>query len=254
MLREALLAQTLVQLADTLVQDFDVVDMLTLLVDRCVEILDVDASGLMLANSGGDLRVLAASSEVMRVLELFELQAQEGPCLDAYRSGARVSSDDLTQDPERWPRFAAAALQVDFTSVHALPLRLRGTVIGALNLFRAAPGALDAADIDAGQALADIATIAILQYRATFEAQTVATQLKRALDSRIVIEQAKGVVAERTGVDMQQAFLALRSHARTNNLRLETVARSVIDQTLIASELDRKRAARDAKPDPEPRR
>lgn len=243
MLREALLAKTLVQLADTLVQDFDVVDMLTLLVDRCVEILEIDASGLMLASSGGNLRALASSSEAMRLLELFELQADEGPCLDCYHTGKPVSSKDLSCEHGRWPRFNTAALEAGFHSVHAFPLRLRGTVIGALNLFRTAPGTLTEADVNAAQALADIAAIAILQNRASFEAETVADQLNRALNSRIVIEQAKGIVAERTGLNMEQAFHALRSHARNHNLRLEAVARGVIDRTLVASALDRRHSA-----------
>ncbi len=137
--REAMLARTLVELADTLVADFDVVDLLTLLADRCVEVLGVGAAGLMLVAPEGDLRVMASSSETMRVLELFELQSQEGPCLDCYRTGQPVVNQDLATVNGRWPRFAAKALEAGFHSVHALPLRLRGTVIGALNLFHTEP-------------------------------------------------------------------------------------------------------------------
>ena len=199
MAREAMLARTLVELADTLVADFDVVELLTLLADRCVDVLDVGAAGLMLAAPDGDLRVMASSSETMRVLELFELQAEEGPCLDCYRTGQPVVNQDLAAVDGRWPRFAAEALAAGFHSVHALPMRLRGTVIGALNLFHIDPGEMRQADVDAAQALADVATIAILQHRATLEAQVLNEQLNQALNSRIVIEQAKGMVAEREG-------------------------------------------------------
>jgi GAF domain-containing protein len=236
--REALLARTFVELADTLVADFDVVELLTLLADRCVDVLDVDAAGLMLVAPDGDLRVMASSSAAMRVLELFEIQAQEGPCLDCHRTGEPVVNQDLTTVNGRWPRFAPEALAAGFHSVHALPMRLRGSVIGALNLFHSKPGEMRPDDIAAAQALADVATIGILQHRASLEAQVLNEQLNHALNSRILIEQAKGVVAERAGLNMEQAFSALRNHARTHNLRLADVAEGVIDGTLAASALD----------------
>lgn len=236
--RETLLAKTLVELADSLVADFDVVELLTLLADSCVDVLDVDAAGLMLAGPDGELRVMASSSEAMRVLELFEVQAQEGPCLDCYRSGQPVVNQDLASVDGRWPRFAAEALTAGFHAVHALPMRLRGTIIGALNLFHAAPGEMRRADVDAAQAFADVATIAILQHRAALEAQVLNEQLDHALKSRIVIEQAKGMVAERAGLDMQQAFAALRNHARNHNLRLADLASDVIAGATAVSALD----------------
>jgi GAF domain-containing protein len=234
-----MLATTLVELADTLVADFDVVDLLTLLTDRCVDVLDVGAAGLMLVAPEGDLRVMASSSETMRVLELFELQAQEGPCLDCYRSGQPVVNQDLAVVNGRWPRFAPEALAAGFRSVHALPMRLRGAVIGALNLFHVEAGHMREADVDAAQALADVATIAVLQHRASVEAQVLNEQLNHALNSRIVIEQAKGMVAEREGFNMEQAFATLRHHARNRNLRLADVAHDVIAGSLAASALDR---------------
>ena len=239
MSREALLARTFVELADTLVADFDVVELLVLLTDGCVDVLDVGAAGLMLAAPEGDLRVMASSSEAMRVLELFELQSQEGPCLDCYRTGQPVVNQDLATVNGRWPRFAAEALAAGFHSVHALPMRLRGTVIGALNLFHIEPGEMRQADVVAAQAMADVATIGVLQHRAALEAQVLNEQLNHALNSRIVIEQAKGIIAEREGLNMEQAFSALRNHARYHNLRLVDVAGDVIDGTLAASALDR---------------
>jgi GAF domain-containing protein len=235
--REAMLARTFVELADTLVADFDVVELLTLLADRCVEVLEVGAAGLMLAAPGSDLRVMASSSEAMRVLELFELQSQEGPCLDAYRTGRPVVYQDLATANGRWPRFAAEAVAAGFRSVQALPMRLRGTVVGALNLFHVEPGEMRRADVDAAQALADVATIAVLQHRAALEAQVLNEQLNHALNSRIVIEQAKGMVAERRSLDMEEAFTALRAHARSHNLRLADVARGVIDGTVAVPKL-----------------
>jgi GAF domain-containing protein len=230
---------TLVELADTLVADFDVVELLSLLADRCVEVLDVGAAGLMLVAPDGDLRVMASSSEAMRVLELFELQAHEGPCLDCYRSGRPVVNQDLATVNGRWPRFAPEALAAGFRSVHALPMRLRGSVIGALNLFHAEAGEMTSPDVEAAQALADVATIAILQHRATLEAQVVNEQLLHALNSRVVIEQAKGMVAERAGLDMEQAFTALRTYARSHNMRLVDVAEAVIGGALAPTALDR---------------
>ena len=171
--REAVLARTLVELADNLVDDFDVIDLLIRLADRCTETLDVEAAGIMLAGSDGHLRVMASSSEAMRVLELFEVQAQEGPCLDCYRTGAAISMGDLSVDDGRWPLFRDEATEAGFQSVFALPMRLRGSVIGALNLFRLETGDMEQADTEVAQAFADIATIGILQHRAALEAQVV---------------------------------------------------------------------------------
>jgi GAF domain-containing protein len=238
MTREAVLARTLVELADTLVDDFDVVDLLIRLADRCVEVLDVQAAGIMLAASDGQLRVMASSSEAMRVLELFEIQAKEGPCLDSHRTALPVVNQDLAAGNGRWPRFASEALAAGFQSVHALPMRLRGSVIGALNLFRAGPGGLGTGDIAVAQAFADVATIAILQHRAAEEAQVVNEQLTHALNSRVVIEQSKGMIAERLGLDMERSVTTLRNHARNHNLRLADVANAVITGTTDASALD----------------
>jgi transcriptional regulator with GAF, ATPase, and Fis domain len=227
--REALLARTFVELADTLVDDFDVVELLTLLAHRCVEMLDVAAAGLMLVAPEGDLRVVASSSEEMRVVELFELQSQEGPSPDCFRTGEPALHEDLAGEDQRWARFAPVALAAGFQSVQALPMRLRGMTIGALNLFRTEKGSLEEADVVAAQALADVATIAILQHRAAMQADLVVDQLNHALNSRVLIEQAKGIVAERSSLDMDGAFSWLRHHARSNNLRLVDVAQSIID-------------------------
>jgi transcriptional regulator with GAF, ATPase, and Fis domain len=235
--RETLLARALVEMADTLVADFDVVELLTRLADSCVEVLDVGAAGLMLAGPDGELRVMASSSEAMRVLELFEVQTKEGPCLDCYHSGAPVMEADLAVIGTRWPHFAAEALAAGFRSVQALPMRLRGTVIGALNLFGANPAEMRKVDIDSAQALADVATIAILQQRKSHQAQSMNEQLQHALNSRVVIEQAKGMVAQRESLNMQAAFSALRTYARNHNLRLVDVARAVVDGSLDPSAL-----------------
>ena len=236
--REALLTRTLVELADSLVEDFDVVDLLTLLADRCVEVLDVAAAGLMLASADGELRVLASSSEAMRVLELFEAQADEGPCIDAYRSGLPVVNVTIDDADSRWPRFAPKAANAGFRSIHALPMRLRGESIGALNLFQSDEGQLDDADLAAAQALAAVATITILAHRAALDAQVRNEQLTLALNTRVVIEQAKGVVAERAGLDMEEAFTRLRRHARQHNLRLTDVAHAVSTRALAVTALD----------------
>lgn len=232
MQQETRLIRTLVELADTLVDDFDVVDLLTLLSARCVEVLDVSAAGIMLATTDGELRVVASSSEAMRIVELFELQSDEGPCVDCFRTGMPIVNRALDTAASRWPHFAAVAMKAGFGSAHALPMRLRGSVIGALNLFRADTGELSEDDVFAAQALADVATIAILQHRVGLEASVVNIQLNEALNSRVVIEQAKGVIAERARIDTDEAFKRLRKYARSNNLRLADVARDVAKGTL----------------------
>jgi serine phosphatase RsbU (regulator of sigma subunit)/GAF domain-containing protein len=236
--REALLTRTLVELTDTLVDDFDVVDLLTLLTDRCVEVLDVAAAGLMMGLPGGDLRVMASSSDAMRLLELFELQSEEGPCPDCYRTGEPIVNHHLASSGGPWPRFGPRALAAGFKSVHALPMRVRDVTIGALNLFRADEGALSSADVRAAQTLADAATIAVVQHRSVRDAQGLDEQLHHALNTRIVIEQAKGMVAERAGTDVDQAFARLRNHAHNHDVRLIDVARDVIDGTMAAGSLD----------------
>jgi GAF domain-containing protein len=232
MTREADVVQSLVELADTLVDDYDIVDLLTGLTDRCVHVLGASAAGVMVASSNGDLRLMASSSETMRVLELFELQAKEGPCFDAFHTGEPVEHELLRGGTGRWPRFSMVALEAGFRSAFALPLRLRDATIGALNLVSVEASPMDDADLLVARAFADLATISILQHRAAGESQRVMEQLTTALTSRIVIEQAKGVVFERAGVEMAEAFARLRSYARSHSLRLTDVAEAVIDGTL----------------------
>src|SRR6202046_3744445 len=224
-----LLSETFVELTDTMVAGFDVIDFLHVLTDRSVLLLDVSAAGLLLADPRGELRVVAASSEAARLLELFQLQNDQGPCLDCFRSGRPVTAAARAAEAARWPRFAAAAREAGFGAVQALPMRLRNQVIGALNLFRASPGTFDPADIRVGQALADVATISLLQERSMRHSDTLNEQLQTALNSRVVIEQAKGKLAERLGLDMGQAFSLLRDHARARNLRLSALAQAFID-------------------------
>jgi transcriptional regulator with GAF, ATPase, and Fis domain len=226
---DARFVDTLVELADTLIDDFDVIDFLQLLVDRCVELLDVDAAGLLLVDQHGQLQLIASSNEQVRLLELFQLQNDQGPCLDAFSTGAGVSHADLTTAGARWPRFAAAATDAGFRSVDAVPMRLRSDVIGALNLFGTRAGALDGTALRTARALVDVATIGLLQERAIRHREVLTQQLQTALNSRVVIEQAKGLIAERLRIDMDGAFAALRGYARGHNLKLSNVARAVID-------------------------
>lgn len=223
------LTDAFVELADTLVADFDVIDFLHQLTDRCVHLLGVSAAGLLLTDQRGALRVVAASSEETRLLELFQLQNDEGPCLDAFRTGQLVKVAELSAATELWPRFTTEAMLTGFASVHAVPMRLRSEVIGALNLFHRSPGALDRETLRLGQALADVATIGILQERAIRRHAVLAEQLQTALTSRIVIEQAKGVISERRQLDMDGAFALLRDTARGTNRRLTELARSVVE-------------------------
>ncbi|WP_369250596.1 ANTAR domain-containing protein [Streptomyces sp. R41] len=228
---QQLLSKTFVELADNLVADFDLMDFLCLLTDRCVGMLGVSAAGVLLADRNGELRVMAASSEQVRLLELFELQHDEGPCLECFRTGALVSVPDVTTEIHRWPRFAAQAHHGGFAAVQAVPMRLRDEVVGALNLFRSDAGPFDPVGTLVAQALADVATISLLQLRSSQRSTLLNEQLQTALSSRVLIEQAKGKLAERLDIDMEQAFAALRAYARAHNRRLSDLAGTFIDGT-----------------------
>ena len=234
--REELLTQTFVTLADSLVDDFDIIELLTFLASRCVELVGADAVGILLADGNGNLRVMAASSERARLLELFQLQNEEGPCLDAYRSGQPVVYAGLGSAAQRWPQFSSEAVDAGFASVYALPLRLRSAIIGALNLFRSSSEDMPVADVRLAQALADVASIAILQDESSRESLAQAGRLQHALDSRVSIEQAKGMLAESVRIEMDEAFDLLRSYARNKNRQLTAVARDLIGGSLRPSD------------------
>jgi ANTAR domain/GAF domain len=220
-----LLSDTFVELADTMVADFDVIDFLHLLTDRSVRLLPASAAGVVLGDPRGELRVAAASSEAAGLVGLLQVQDDEGPCLECFRTGRPVTAAGLAGPGQRWPRFAAAACRAGFGVAQALPMRLRGQVIGALSLFGAGPGSFGRADLRIGQALADVATIGLLHQQDVRRSEAVAEQLQAALTSRVVIEQAKGKLAERLGTDMDQSFRLLRDYARSSNQRLTDVAR-----------------------------
>jgi GAF domain-containing protein len=225
--RQARACATFVELIDTLVDDFDVIDMMTVLASRCVELLDAAEAGILLVDASGQLRVVAASSEKIELLELFQIQNEQGPCLDCFRSGNVVADADL-EHSTTWPLFAEESLAAGMPSVCAVPLRLRSVILGGLNLFMSEPVPLSTADLDLAQALADVASIAIIQDQATREAAAREGRLQHALDSRIVIEQAKGMIAEHSEIDMEASFQALRRFARSSNRRLTEVAESLV--------------------------
>lgn len=238
--REQVVAQAFVSLADTLVDEYDVIDLLTRLVGYSIRLvgysmrlLGADAGGILLADAHDALRVVAASNEDARLIELMQLQDDEGPCLDCYRQGMPIDVPDISATADRWPRFVTAVLgRPVFRAVHALPLRLRGQGIGALNLWNHQVGSLRPEELALGQALADVATIAILQERAVRRAEVLHEQLQGALNSRVIIEQAKGVLAQYGALPMDAAFHRMRSYARDNNQRLAEVARKLADRTL----------------------
>jgi transcriptional regulator with GAF, ATPase, and Fis domain len=238
MTREQRIVETFVELADTMVEDFDVIDFLHRVCERSVELLDCEEAGVLLADAAGVLRVMASSSERTDALELLQAQNDEGPCFECFVRGETVSSEDLEADQDRWPMFSAAALAHGFCSVHALPMRVGGETVGALNLFRTRAGQLDEPDVPLGQGMADIAVIALAQERAARESHGVVAQLQGALSSRIVIEQAKGWVAERAQISLDAAFVRMRAYARTNNLKISAVARDLLDGSLDPSSLN----------------
>jgi GAF domain-containing protein len=233
--RERRLAEVFVVLADTLVAEFDVVEVLDLLVRACVDPLGCTAAGLLLSDQRGHLAVMASSAESSRLLEVFQLQNEEGPCLDCYRTHRPVTVLDLAAAADRWPAFVPVALERGFRSVHALPLRLRDDTIGALNLFHDERSPLTGDDLRVAQALADTATIGILQQRALDASHVLAEQLQSALTSRVTIEQAKGVLAASGAIEMDHAFDVLRRYARNNNLRITELARQVATRSLGAN-------------------
>jgi transcriptional regulator with GAF, ATPase, and Fis domain len=242
------LARVFVELADTLVADFDVIDFLHLLTERCVDLLEADSAGILLTDQQDRLRLVAASSEQTRLLELFQLQSAQGPCLDCFTTGLPVVSTDLAADIQRWPIFAAAARRSGFAAVHALPMRLREHTIGTLNLFSTTTGTLTQDTTALGQAFADVATIGILSERAAREKHLLSQQLQIALNTRVIIEQAKGMLAERRSLSMDQAFSALRAYARNSNRKLADVALAVIDDDPNVAELDLPQDTRQPRP------
>jgi hypothetical protein len=225
--RETRVLGAVVSLVDSLLVDFDVVELLTELTEHCALLLDVEAAGLLLADPLDQLRLLAATSEQARELELFQLQADEGPCVECYTTGNPVSVADLATHAQRWPRFVPAAIEGGFAAVHAVPMRAAGIVMGALGLFGSRAGELSDADLLVGQTLAHIASVAILQEHAPTPT-TVMPQLRSALISRVVVEQAKGFLRETLGVSVEEAFRLLRTYARTHNEHLTDVARRLV--------------------------
>jgi transcriptional regulator with GAF, ATPase, and Fis domain len=225
--RETRVLDAVVSLVDSLLDDFDSVELLTDLTERCAELLDIEAAGLLLADANEHLHLMAATTEQSRELELFQLQADEGPCLDCYATGQPLSVADLSAEDRRWPQFAPAAIEAGFASVHAVPMRAAGTVLGALGLFGTQPGDLNDADQLVAQALAHIACVGILQGQAPTIA-TVLPKLRKALTSRIVVEQAKGYLSERLDISMEDAFRLLRHYARTHADHLTDVSRRLV--------------------------
>ncbi|MGH3094437.1 MAG: GAF and ANTAR domain-containing protein [Streptosporangiales bacterium] len=244
--RESRLVQAFVDMADTLVDDYDVADLLHQLAEHCVELLDAAAAGLMLADQRGSLQVLAYSTERTRLLELFQLQADEGPCLDCYRTGEPILVGDLSTTTARWPSFAPEAMREEFASVHAVPLRLRSEVIGALNLFGRETGSMTEQDLRVARALADTATIGILQERTIHRGDLLTEQLQSALNNRVMIEQAKGVLAHAGALEMDQAFEELRSYRRRHSARLSDIAHQLATGALHPSEVLTPRAGQPA--------
>lgn len=227
--RERDLVNTFVELADTLVAGFDVVDFMHTLVERCARILHAVDAGILLPSDSGHLEVVASTSERSHLIGLLQLRADEGPCVDAFRTGRVASVERIAETYARWPTFATQAAEVGYQSMHAIPLRLRDETIGSLNLFGDQPGSLSPDDLVAAQGLADIATIGLLQERSLREANVARGQLQRALTSRVLIEQAKGVLAHTANVAIDEAFTMLRDRARRSGRPLSLVAQEVVD-------------------------
>lgn len=230
--RDAKLLETFAKLADTLVADYDVVDLLQFLVDTCQDLLDTAAAGILLADPTGDLEVIVSTSEASRLVEMMQLGAEAGPCIESFTTGRVVSVPDISHVSDAWAPFRDSALDQGFASAHAIPMRLRETTIGTLNLLRETEGELEPQDAAAAQAFADVATIGILHERSMRESMVLAEQLQNALNRRIVIEQAKGVIAHTHKVSMDDAFTLIRDYARSHQVPVSQVAARLVDLTL----------------------
>lgn len=232
--RERRISAAFVSIANSLAEGYDAVDLFDGLTEGCAHILDIASAGLLLADEHGVLHVVAASSQATRDLELFQLQREEGPCLECYRGGVPVLVDDLSAQATRWPVFVPAATTAGFASVHAVPMRLRESVLGTLGLFHTEVGALTVEDLELAQALAHVASVALVAERALSDATAINDQLQTALRSRVVLEQAKGVLAERGQLEMSEAFAALRGYARDHSVKLAEVAQRLVSRELRA--------------------
>lgn len=233
--RERNLTEAFVSIANSLVQGYDIVDLYSGLTRDCVRLLDISSAGLLLADRAGVLQVVGASSEAAHNLELFVLQSKEGPCLDCFVSDAPVSEGDLRRCASRWPQFVPAALAAGIESVHALPMRLQDTTLGVLGLFGGRAGVLHAEDLMLGQALAHVASIALVAERLSTDKSVINDQLQTALTSRVVLEQAKGILSQLGGIDMEHAFAALRRYSRDHNRRVSDIAEAIVSRALPPS-------------------
>lgn len=241
--RERPITEAFRAIADSLVDDYEITDMLTGLTVDCARILDIASVGILLADEKGVLQVAATSTERMQLMELYQVQCRQGPCLDCYRDGTAVLVADLNRQRKRWPDFAAVALEAGYASVHAVPLRFRGKVLGTVGLFGTRPGALNAEDLKLAQAIGHVAGVALVTNKATADQIVINTQLQTALNSRVVLEQAKGVLAHSGNLDVEQAFTMLRGYARDHNLRLKDIAGAVVSRELPTGQvLDHARA------------
>jgi GAF domain-containing protein len=233
--REQRISAAFVAVADTLTTDFDVLDLLHTLVEQCTQILDTDAGGLMLMDGNGQLQLMTSTSEAADFVEVMQLNASAGPCIECFTSGTAQSVPSIKHLGQRWPDFQKAAILGGFKSAHATPMKLRGQVIGTMNLFSTKRGALSERDAAVAQALTDVATIGILQERVVQEVNTMAEQLHKALDSRVLVEQAKGVIAHSLSIDMDAAFSAIRAYAHANSLTIRAVAEGISNRSITLS-------------------
>ncbi len=224
-------AEVFVEVSDTLVDDFDLIEFLSMVTSHASQLALGSAAGLLLADHNGRLQLMAASSEAVRAVEIFQAQTTEGPCQDCFRLGQPVVNADLTSASIPWPQFAAMAVGAGFRSVHAFPLRLRRQVIGALNIFGDDSREMHPEDVRVVQALADVATIGLLQERAIRRNELLTEQLQTALNSRVGIEQAKGAIAQIRGCTPEEAFTLMRDWARRHRQRLGDVAAGVLNNS-----------------------
>lgn len=230
--REQRINEAFVKVAGTLMEQYDVVDLLSALVEECTDLLDIQAGGLLIANNLGELELIASTSEEAEFVEVMQLAAGAGPCVDCFETGVQVSVGDIEASAGRWPEFEKAALRKGFRAIHATPMRIRGSIIGSLNLLGTRPVVLSERDAALAQALADVAVIGILQERSLRDVNFVNEQLQLALDTRILVEQAKGVLAQQEKLTMDEAFTALRNYSRVNGTSLRTSARDLINRRL----------------------
>ncbi|MGW7412317.1 GAF and ANTAR domain-containing protein [Streptomyces sp. NPDC054863] len=244
--REQHIAKAFVSLADSFAEDVDPTVLLDRLAAHCVALTSTDAAGIMMIDARGSLRTMAVSDSRAALLELFQMQSGQGPCIDAWHEQHRLDVPDLATQESRWPDFVPLARELGFRGAYALPMKVNGQGVGALNLLREDPGTLTDTELALAQALADVACVAVVRWQADpARPHDVLTQVQAAVSVKATIETAKGLLAAAGGIGVQEADAALHRYSRLHGMSPSDAAQQLVRRTLDPCEV---MAARTASP------